>query len=126
MDLKKNLAHRIVVDYHGKTAADRSRDDWEAQFQERGLPSELPQRSCRLAGPRELFRVLADLGLAESNVEAQRKIKEGAVYMSVGDLKQPRWQKLTDPRRKFNPQGDSVVVFRVGRRLLKVMFSSKE
>jgi tyrosyl-tRNA synthetase len=126
MGLKKNLAHRIVADYHGKTAADRARDDWEAQFQDKGLPSELPQRSCRLAGPRELFRVLADLGLAESNVEAQRKIRGGAVYMSVGDSKHPRWQKLTDPRWKLNPQDDPVVVFRVGRRLLKVMFSSKE
>ncbi len=124
-DLKKDIANRIVADFHGPIASNQAQEDWEAQFQERALPSDLVIKPFTTTGPLKLFRLLADLRLAESNTIAQRKIKEGAVYMSVGDSNPPNWQRLTDPTWEFDPTKYPVVVFKVGRRLLKVTLPSR-
>jgi tyrosyl-tRNA synthetase len=125
LDVKKRLAHAIVRDFHSTPAADQAQKDWEAQFQEKALPSELYAQPYTSTAPIRLFRLLANLRLAESNAEAQRKIKEGAVYMSLGDADPPNWERLTDPTWQFDPRTYPVVVFRVGRRLLKVTFTPR-
>jgi tyrosyl-tRNA synthetase len=122
LDMKKRLAYSIVEDFHATLAADQAQRDWETQFQEKALPSELLTKPYNFHAPIKLFRLLASLQLAESNAEAQRKIREGAVYVSLGDSDPPSWQKLTDPASDFDPQGQSSAIFRVGRRLLKVNF----
>jgi tyrosyl-tRNA synthetase len=60
--------------------------------------------------------LLVHLGLFPSNSEAQRKIKEGAVYMAVGESEQPDWKRLTDPTWNFDPHQYPVVIFRTGTR----------
>jgi tyrosyl-tRNA synthetase len=122
-DLKKLLARSIVADFHGQIAADRAQRDWEAQFQEKALPPDLSTTSFSFISPLKLFRLLTDLRLAESNSIAQRKIKEGAVYVSVGESDPPVWQRLTDPTWELDPRQYPLVVFRVGRKLLKVNFT---
>ena len=123
LDMKKQLARHIVFDFHGELAAGQAKRDWEAQFQEKTLPSALLTKGFSSVGPRKLFRLLADLRLAESNSEAQRKIKQGEVFMSVGDSTQPTWQRLTDPTWEFDARKYPLVIFKVGRRLLKVTFT---
>jgi tyrosyl-tRNA synthetase len=127
LDLKKQLGYEIVLDFHGTSAADQAQEKFETEIQEKALPPDLPAHS--FAAPRKLFRLLVDLRLAASNSEAQRKVKEGAVYMSVGDSRQPKWQRLTDPAWEFDPRQYPVVIFRVGSsnlpdRLRKVVFST--
>jgi tyrosyl-tRNA synthetase len=124
-DLKKALAYDIVFDFHGTLAADDAQRRFEGEIQEKGLPPDLPPHG--FVGPQKLFRLLVSLRLAASNTEAQRKVKEGAVYMSVGDSPQPDWQRLTDPAWVFDPRKYPVVIFRVGSsnlpdRLRKVTF----
>src|SRR5712691_3488963 len=92
-DLKKHFARRITADFHGELAANQAQRDWEAQFQEKGLPSDLETTAYSFVSPRRLFHLLVDLKLCESNTEAQRKIKEGAVSISVGDSSTPQWQR---------------------------------
>jgi tyrosyl-tRNA synthetase len=121
--VKKDLAQRIVADFHGEAEAMRAQRDFEAQFQEKSLPADLPPKSHRLATPQKLFRLLVDLKLYPSNAEAQRKIKEGAVSMSAGESDPPQWQRLKDPTWEFDPQKYSVVILRAGRRLLRVEFN---
>ena len=124
LEMKKGLARRLVADFHGEQKAEQALKDFEAQFQQKALPSDLPLRLYDSTAPQKLYRLLAELTLAESNTEAQRKIKEGAVYMSVGELDEPQWQRLTDPAWEFDPRKYPAVVFRVGRRLLRVAFHS--
>ncbi|HXH49209.1 MAG TPA: tyrosine--tRNA ligase [Terriglobia bacterium] len=124
LEMKKRLASRIVSDFHAAPAADQAQKDWETQFQARALPEEIPIKPCSFVSPTKLFRLLVTLRLAESNSIAQRKIKEGAVYISVGESNPPDWQRLTDPTWEFDPRKYPIVVFRVGRRLLKVTFHS--
>ena len=125
LDVKKSLAHRIVGEFHGGPSAAQAQKDFEAQFQENALPSDLPTVPYSFVSPRKLFHLLVDLKLCETNSEAQRKIKEGAVYMSKGQSPKIEWQRLTDPKWEFDVQQHPSVIFRVGRRLLKVTFTSK-
>jgi tyrosyl-tRNA synthetase len=116
LDVKKSLARRIITDFHDAEAAAQAQRDFEARFRDNGLPSVIDQLSFQLGGKRKLFRLLVDLKLFPSNAEAQRKIKEGAVYMAVGDSRQPDWKRLTDPTWDFDPYQYPVVIFRIGTR----------
>jgi tyrosyl-tRNA synthetase len=116
LEAKKSLARRVITDFHNAEAAAQAQRDFEAQFRDKGLPSVIEQISFQDAPPRKLFRLLVDLKLFPSNAEAQRKIKEGAVYMAVGDSKQPDWKRLTDPTWYLDPHQYPVVIFRIGTR----------
>ena len=120
LEMKKGLARRIIADFHGAELADQAQSDWETQFQAKSLPSEIRVQSCAFDSPVKLFRLLVTLKLANSNSIAQRKIKEGAVYMAVGETDPPDWQRLTDPKWEFDSQNCPVAIFRVGRKLVKV------
>jgi len=122
LDLKKHLALQLVGDFHGIMNAGLAQADFEAQFQAKGIPSRLPPRFYGATSPVRISRFLVELGLASSGMEAQRKIKEGAVYMAVGDLGTPNWQRVTDPAWELNPSGHQDAAFRVGRQLCKVIF----
>jgi tyrosyl-tRNA synthetase len=125
LEVKKSLARRIITDFHNAEAAAQAQRDFEAQFRDKGLPSVVEHASFQLATKRKLFRLLVDLKLFPSNSEAQRKIKEGAVYMAVGDSKQPDWKRLTDPTWDFDPGQYPVVIFRIGTRPpVKVVFGA--
>jgi len=116
LEVKKSLARQIITDFHDAEAAAQAQRDFEARFRDDGLPSVIEQLSFQLASKRKLFRLLVDLGWFPSNSEAQRKIKEGAVSMAVGDSQRPDWKRLTDPTWDFDPRQYPVVIFRIGTR----------
>jgi len=61
-----------------------------------------------------------------SNAEAQRKIKEGAVYMATPGSDPPSWERLTDPNMEFSSSKYSSVIFRIGpRRVYRVTFTPR-
>jgi tyrosyl-tRNA synthetase len=123
LEVKKSLARRIVTDFHGADAATGAQRDFEAQIQEKTLPSVVEVQSFPLDQPRKLFRLLVDLGFVKTNSEAQRKMKEGAVYLGVGDTSQPQWQRITDPIWELGPnQYPNGVFIRVGHTLKQVVF----
>lgn len=122
MEAKKALALRIVADFHGSEAAQQAQKDFEAQFRDNALPHDLDTRSIILNEPLKLSRVLTGIGFFESNAEAQRKMKEGAVHLAdfdaAGEL---QWTRITDPTWVLDPSDHSEVVVRAGsRRLVKV------
>jgi tyrosyl-tRNA synthetase len=122
LEIKKSLARRIVADFHSADAAAQAQRNFEAQFQREALPDDIPTVTYSSASPRKLFQMLVDLKLCKTNSEAQRKIKEGAVELTFPHLNPPLWERKTNPTWQFDPgqwQSDAVV-FRVGRRLLKV------
>ena len=112
LQAKKDLAHRIVTDFHGDEQADAARNQFESNIQQKGLPSDIVRH--RLSAPRKLFHLLVDLGLAATNSEAQRLIKAGSVYMNARDSTHPAWHRLTNPNWEFDPQQLPSVIFRVG------------
>jgi tyrosyl-tRNA synthetase len=92
MTLKKALARRIVQDFHGEQAAKAADENWAKQFQKDEVPEDVEKvvmsisevgwkaesANLKFDGIR-LDKVLLKCGLASSNAEATRKIKEGAV-----------------------------------------------
>jgi tyrosyl-tRNA synthetase len=95
MQLKKDLAKRIVKDFHSVHAAAKAAEDWAKQFQKDEMPEDLESvevsldlvtaqtKSPRGDGhcPVKLDKLLVQAGLAGSASEAGRKIKERAVSL---------------------------------------------
>ena len=144
---KKDLASRIVTDFHGQQAAVQAGKQFEDQFERKVVPQEVavreealplspPQNRVPLSGQTMGFLMgaklddwLVELGMSKSKGEAQRKIKEGAVSMMVGDSNQSIWRKITDPSFRLDPydyprlSNVLVLTFRVGRTLSRVRFN---
>ena len=120
MQIKKDLARRIVADFHSKQAAQEAEENWTKQFQKHETPDELPTVTVKSAdigvtgnGPIQPVRVdklLVKTGLADSVSDGQRKIKQHAVKID-GDLCSETSLSLTLP-------GEFVV--RVGRQIKRV------
>jgi tyrosyl-tRNA synthetase len=111
MQYKKQLAVRIIADFHSADAAARGEVDWAKQFQRDEVPENVEEVAVRIEdvlpiqaaevqwsiseemghtvinfgkdypGIR-LDRLLVKSGLAKSGAEAQRKLKEGAVSVN--------------------------------------------
>jgi tyrosyl-tRNA synthetase len=140
LEVKKALARRIITDFHSAGAADQAQKDFEAQFQKNSVPQvKTIYKPYPLPQPKELFRVLVDLGEFTSNSEAQRKIKEGAVYVNTGDTEAATWVRLSNPvaklRLETGPRGSlalfigdvrvpvQVATFKAGRKVFQVPFT---
>jgi tyrosyl-tRNA synthetase len=101
MQAKKDLARRIVADFHSPEAAAQAGEDWAKQFQKDEVPEEVEEISVSLAevgGSRDeqgrtlvrMDRLLVKCGLAESTTDAARKIKQGSVRVDNLVQKEPR------------------------------------
>lgn len=111
-DVKMSLAREIVAFYHGSEAALAAETEFKRIFQQRELPSEVPEvvidRADTEAGRLHLPRVILLSGMAGSTSEARRLIQQGGVRLNNSkvdnidlevDLSQP--VLLQVGRRKF-------------------------
>jgi len=133
MDAKKDLARRIVTDFHSADAATKAGEDWAKQFQKAEVPEEVESVEVRLQeviAPSEsegrlgameeiltyaqvrvkLDKLLARVGLADSISDAVRKLKQRAVAVN-GEVK-------TDPVVFWDVRTESTL--RVGKKMKKV------
>jgi tyrosyl-tRNA synthetase len=78
MASKMALGRRIVADFHGPAAAEAAEADWRRVHQERQAPSELRVVSVP-AGSVKPHLLLVQAGLAKSNGEAVRLLRQRAV-----------------------------------------------
>ncbi len=136
MQAKKELARRIVGDFHSAEAAARAAEDWARQFQKSEVPEDVEEVVVKLAdiewaisedvpvdsgisvtGIRrahiKLDRLLVKCGLADSTTDAARKLKQGSVR--IGD------EVFREPRTSLNlpPTSPLRLPLRVGK-LLRV------
>ncbi len=131
LEAKKEFAQRIVSDFHGGEEAKWARGHFESSARLRQQKGALTEDEIlhenkpvvlRNAFNRKLPLLLVELGFFTSNSEAQRKIKEGAVYMAAPDTgNKRRWQRLDDPAWKFDAatHKGKKVIFRFGHRLVE-------
>jgi tyrosyl-tRNA synthetase len=129
MQAKKDLAARIVKDFHSADAATKASEDWAKQFQKGEVPEEveevgIPTESIRADSKGEdvalassnghlgirVDKLLKEAGLVSSRTEAERKIKEGAVQING--------ETVTAPTAKVSRE-DGLLV-RVGKRVRRV------
>jgi tyrosyl-tRNA synthetase len=136
MEAKKDLARRIVTDFHGADAAGKAGQDWAKQFQKDEIPEELEVESVKiadvidpsdLAGLRDavakdlnygarikLAKLLHKMRLAESVSDGERKLKQNAVSIG-GSLK-------NTPMEHLNWKSKYVV--KVGRKPKQLQFTT--
>jgi tyrosyl-tRNA synthetase len=103
MEAKKELARKIVQDFHGEQAAKHADENWAKQYQKDEVPEDVERVVMSISevgwksesgnlnfdGIR-LDKVLLKCGLASSGAEATRKIKEGAVRIGENVAKETR------------------------------------
>src|SRR5947207_4035589 len=122
MQAKKDLAARIIKDFHSPDAAAKAADDWAKQFQKDEVPESIEEAAIPaaavLAEPGasngshavRVDKVLKESGLAASRTEAERKIKEGAVTIDG--------KAVTGP--VLNVAANEQFLVRVGKRVKRV------
>jgi len=81
MDAKKDLARRIVTDFHSADAADKAKQDWAKQFQNNEVPDDVEEVTIE-ENKMRLDKLLARVGLADSVSDAVRKVKQKAVKVN--------------------------------------------
>jgi tyrosyl-tRNA synthetase len=113
MDVKAELAVRIITGYHGAAAAHDAREEFNRVFRKREMPEDIETKELSIAaGPLRLTKLLASLNLAPSNAEAHRLIESGAVHMND--------QRITNTKAEISAPGE--YLFKVGkRRFLRVL-----
>lgn len=119
MDAKKRLAWEIVNLYHGKDAADRAKSDFEAQFQQRGLPTDIPEVALSRAvggkageqGELGILDLLIHTGLAPNRKQAQRLVEQGGV--KVDD------EKVSDRSHTVIPVAGMII--KAGRNFVRLV-----
>jgi tyrosyl-tRNA synthetase len=111
MTAKKDLAKRIVADFHSAEAATKAAEDWAKQFQKREVPEVVEEVLIALAeigghivntdrgaaATVRADRVLVRCGLAASATDASRKLKQGSVRVDDHVLKEPYFSQTGPP-----------------------------
>ena len=80
MQVKKDLAARIVTDFHSAAHARQAAEDFAREVQQGAEPEDIEE--VVLNGPNRLAQVLVSVKLASSRTEAERLIKAGAVEIN--------------------------------------------
>ncbi|HSY63494.1 MAG TPA: tyrosine--tRNA ligase [Terriglobales bacterium] len=130
MQAKKDLAHRIVADFHSTEAATKAGEDWAKQFQKNEVPEsaeEVPISIGEIEASRDqqsrvlirLDRILVRCGLADSTTDATRKLKQGSVKIDN--------EVTTDPRMVLVIPGGAQplkLTLKVGKRVKIAVINS--
>lgn len=100
-DAKMNLAKTFVRMFHGEEAAQEAENHFKTVFQQRALPTDLPEVTVDLSayenGEANIVNLAFDLKLSDSKGDARRMVQQGAVKVNeekVDDINQS--VKLTD------------------------------
>jgi len=107
MAVKKELAARIVADFHSAADAKQAEEDFTREVQQGAEPSDMDE--VVLSGPNRLAQVLVSVKLASSRSEAERLIKAGAVEING--------ERCTNPVSPL-PAGNNTA--RVGKKWLRI------
>jgi len=109
-DAKIALAKHIITWLHNKDAAEAAEAEFIKVFTQKEAPDVMPEISVG-PGPHKIAALIVRAGLASSNSDAIRKIKEGAVSLDQ--------QKVSDFQKDYNI--DKPVVLKLGRKFARLM-----
>ncbi|MDR1462580.1 MAG: tyrosine--tRNA ligase [Azoarcus sp.] len=105
-DAKIMLAREFVARFHGERAADEAFADFEARFQHKAIPDDIPEVRVAVGEGMPVFKVIKEAGLTGSTSEAVRMIEQGAVRLDG--------ERIEDRDRPLIAGGR--VVLQVGKR----------
>jgi tyrosyl-tRNA synthetase len=112
MQAKKELAKRIVGDFHSGEAAAKAGEDWGKQFQKHEVPESIEETEIEEPENRlRIDKLLARTGIAGSISDGGRMVKQGAVRVNGAIVNDPT--KVLDISRG--------VTLQVGRTIKRVV-----
>jgi tyrosyl-tRNA synthetase len=112
MQAKKELAKRIVGDFHSGEAAAKAGEDWGKQFQKHEVPESIEETEIEAPENRlRIDKLLARTGIAGSISDGGRMVKQGAVRVNGAIVNDPT--KVLDISRG--------VTLQVGRTIKRVV-----
>ncbi len=113
MEIKKQLAREIIMEYHNEESADKARAEFEQVFSKGNVPDDIPKLKISSdEAELNILSILTDNKLAPSGSEARRLVKQGGVSVDGEKI-----AELTVPMPEKNE-----FVIKVGkRRFLKVI-----
>jgi tyrosyl-tRNA synthetase len=98
-DAKLALGREIVTRYHDAEQASAAESAWLAQFSQRQVPQDMPERELAIDEDTVWVpKLLSDLGLVKSSSEGRRRIQQGGVEID-GDRLTDLQAKLSKGRR---------------------------
>jgi tyrosyl-tRNA synthetase len=107
MEAKKHLAALIVERFHGHGEGQKAREGFEKQFSKGELPEDIPEMALEGEdGSLWIAHALTQGGLTQSNGEAIRLIKQGALSIDGG--------KITDKDHRLKAGGPYLI--KLGKR----------
>ena len=90
MQAKKELARRIVADFHSAEVAAKAGEDWGKQFQNNETPEDVEEAAIDAPENRlRIDKLLARAGLAGSVTDGGRMVKQGAVRVNGAAVNDP-------------------------------------
>jgi len=110
MDVKMELARRIVADFHGMDEAAKASENFQRVFRNRESPQDVPELRLPISGSKPLYAILMSSGAASSRSGAERLITQGAVEIDGTriedeahkvDLSRPRTFLVRAGKKKF-------------------------
>jgi tyrosyl-tRNA synthetase len=125
MQAKKELARRIITDFHSAAQAREAEENWTRQFQRDEVPQDIEEvilRATEFGGTVgggdsrvaiKLDKLLVRAGLAGSASDAQRKIKAGSVRLDGQQIRELYLHTALPAR----------LIIRVGRLMKRVALS---
>lgn len=78
--VKENLALEITARYHGTSAANAAKDEFDKVFARGDIPSEIPEFNT--SGETWICKAMVDGGIVPSTSQARRDIESGAVRVN--------------------------------------------
>ncbi|MGC5327550.1 tyrosine--tRNA ligase [Brevibacillus sp. SYSU BS000544] len=109
-DAKMNLAKTFVRMFHGEQAAEEAENHFKTVFQQRALPTDIPEVTLDFSAyeneEANIVNLVFDLKLADSKGEARRSVQQGAVKVNE--------EKITDINASVKLEEGTVV--QVGKR----------
>jgi len=105
-NLKIDLAHTIVSEFHSKEAADAAQHNFINVFSNKAIPDDIPEVKIKSNEPLHLITFICDQQLAPSKKEARRLLEQGAV--SIND------ERISDPNHSFIANPETII--KVGKR----------
>ena len=112
---KEELAKIIITDFHSAAAATEAAAEFRRVFAQKELPDDLETFHLK-AGSHPILDVLRESGLAPSNSEARRLIRQGAVTLISG---QNDANKIGDEKQLVAFDQDQSYILKVGSRRFK-------
>lgn len=97
-DAKAKLAYEIVALYHGKTAAQKAKEEFNRIFKEKELPSKIPLIKI-IAVSIDILDLLVKTKLASSKAEARRLIEQKGV--KINNEIQNDWRKIVPVKKEM-------------------------